>query len=150
MAWKYSENRQVLLEIWIENEWNELLLFWEAIRNWRKNNYNDFVRKSNKSNKNPKQIHKSKAPQPADSWKPNILDATQYRDNCIGSNDLTTDPAPQSEDCLHLNIYVPGESSDKNEQFSSETEILISIHWNNNSHSTSQLKRKIIHPKNWR
>lgn len=51
----------------------------------------------------------SQAPKAADSWSPNVLDAFQYGNNCIGANELGNDPYPQSEDCLYLNVFVPGE-----------------------------------------
>lgn len=79
-------------------------------KNWlAKKNCKIFAKKS-QINPKPSQIPNPQVPQPADSWKPNILDASQYGNNCIGTNELTFDTYPQREDCLFLNIFVPGGS----------------------------------------
>lgn len=49
-----------------------------------------------------------KAPEPAEQWRPKVLDAFDHANTCIRSEIVTFDKAPQSEDCLALNIYVPG------------------------------------------
>lgn len=54
-------------------------------------------------------IFENKAPEPVDSWKPHVLDAFEHGNICIQPPITVTDlPFPQSEDCLTLNIYVPG------------------------------------------
>lgn len=54
-------------------------------------------------------VDKIKAPEPAESWTPKVLDAFEHGNTCLRSNNfLITDSYPQSEDCLFLNIYVPG------------------------------------------
>lgn len=51
-----------------------------------------------------------KAPEPIEPWRPDILDALNYGNTCIRPNRifLLSDDLPQSEDCLFLNIFVPG------------------------------------------
>lgn len=48
------------------------------------------------------------APEPVDSWKPNVLDALNYSHICIQPTDFWQDLSPQHEDCLYLNVFVPG------------------------------------------
>lgn len=50
-----------------------------------------------------------KAPVPIDPWKPKVLDAFEHGPICIQPVVTIMDlPFPQSEDCLTLNVYVPG------------------------------------------
>jgi carboxylesterase type B len=44
------------------------------------------------------------APQPVDNWD-NVLDATQPGPKCHQMTDSSSE-IPQSEDCLHLNVYT--------------------------------------------
>lgn len=48
------------------------------------------------------------APEAVDPWAPEVLDAFHYGSKCIQPQEYSTDPYPQDEDCLYLNIYVPG------------------------------------------
>lgn len=43
-------------------------------------------------------------------WAPKVIDAFEYGATCIRQNDLfkVIDDYPQSEDCLFLNVFVPG------------------------------------------
>lgn len=50
------------------------------------------------------------APEPIESWKPEIFDAFDFGNTCIQPNGLTKNPYPQSEDCLYLNVFIPGEA----------------------------------------
>lgn len=52
--------------------------------------------------------HRFKAPQPKKPWTPNILDAFEFGMRCFQSDKFLPSIAPKSEDCLFLNIYVPG------------------------------------------
>lgn len=53
-----------------------------------------------------------KAPEPIDeSWAPIILDATEFGPVCIQTIEENT--YTESEDCLLLNVYVPGTKSIK-------------------------------------
>lgn len=45
-----------------------------------------------------------------DSWKPTVLDAFQHGKVCIYAGHFMPVPLPQSEDCLSLNIYIPGKT----------------------------------------
>lgn len=49
-----------------------------------------------------------KAPEPAGSWAPTELEAYQHGNTCVRPNQFAPDALVQSEDCLFLNIYVPG------------------------------------------
>lgn len=50
-----------------------------------------------------------KAPEPAEPWTPKVLDAFEYGNTCVRPNVFfIKDNYPQSEDCLFLNIFVPG------------------------------------------
>lgn len=49
-----------------------------------------------------------KAPVPADSWAPRVRDATKYGPSCIGVVIPGLPPQPMDEDCLFINVYVPG------------------------------------------
>lgn len=49
------------------------------------------------------------APEPAEPWKPAVLDAFKYSNMCIQPIDPANKPHPQHEDCLYLNVYIPGE-----------------------------------------
>lgn len=50
------------------------------------------------------------APEPIEPWTPRVHDAFEYGSTCIHPNELfnIADNYPQSEDCLFLNIFVPG------------------------------------------
>lgn len=49
------------------------------------------------------------APEPVESWEPYIWDAYQYGSSCVQPlKPFLTDLYPQHEDCLYLNVYVPG------------------------------------------
>lgn len=48
------------------------------------------------------------APEPVDPWHPKVLNAVEYGSNCIQPNEFDHDPHAQSEDCLYLNVFVPG------------------------------------------
>lgn len=58
-----------------------------------------------------------KAPIPIASWKPNVLDAFQYGNSCIQQASALGNSGPQSENCLFLNIFVPGIQSISTEKF---------------------------------
>lgn len=49
-----------------------------------------------------------KAPEPIDSWAPSVLDAFEHGNICYQNERFVAQPWPQSEDCLTLNVYVPG------------------------------------------
>ena len=48
-----------------------------------------------------------KPPQPVEPWS-NLLDAFEHGNICVQPKKLFPNELPQSEDCLTLNIYVPG------------------------------------------
>lgn len=48
------------------------------------------------------------APVPIASWKPQILDAFGYGNSCIQQSNAIGNSGPESEDCLYLNVFVPG------------------------------------------
>lgn len=49
------------------------------------------------------------APKPMEPWKPTILDAFEFGRKCIQLGSISFDSYFESEDCLFLNIYIPGE-----------------------------------------
>lgn len=49
------------------------------------------------------------APKPIEPWKPSILDAFKFGNKCIQLGLISFDSYFESEDCLFLNIYIPGE-----------------------------------------
>lgn len=49
-----------------------------------------------------------KAPEPVDSWAPKVLNAFEHGPMCTQSGAFLPVPFTNSEDCLTLNIYVPG------------------------------------------
>lgn len=49
------------------------------------------------------------APVPITSWKPKVIDAFQYGNSCIQQSAAIGFWGPQSEDCLYLNVFVPGD-----------------------------------------
>lgn len=59
-----------------------------------------------------------KAPEPVESWKPAVLDAFEHGKVCIQPGMYLPRSLSQSEDCLTLNIYVPGRKSIKQSFFS--------------------------------
>eukprot|EP00008_Paramoeba_atlantica_P013234 CAMPEP_0201480094 /NCGR_PEP_ID=MMETSP0151_2-20130828/4659_1 /ASSEMBLY_ACC=CAM_ASM_000257 /TAXON_ID=200890 /ORGANISM="Paramoeba atlantica, Strain 621/1 / CCAP 1560/9" /LENGTH=536 /DNA_ID=CAMNT_0047861849 /DNA_START=76 /DNA_END=1686 /DNA_ORIENTATION=+ len=56
-----------------------------------------------------------KPPVPPKVWKPEIMDATQFKDICLQSPNpslnSTYRPTPSTEDCLYLNIWSPNINS---------------------------------------
>lgn len=50
-----------------------------------------------------------KAPEPVESWAPITLDATNFGSTCMQTSIFAHSKLPQSEACLFLNVYVPGE-----------------------------------------
>ena len=48
-----------------------------------------------------------KPPQPVEPWS-NVLDAFEHSNICVQPKKLLPNELPQSEDCLTLNVYVPG------------------------------------------
>lgn len=54
---------------------------------------------------------KTQASEPVEPWKPAVLDAFKYSNMCIQPIDPANKPHPQHEDCLYLNVYIPGEIS---------------------------------------
>lgn len=50
------------------------------------------------------------APEPIESWSPNILDAFEHGYICHQTDRFVTPLWPKSEDCLTLNIYAPGKT----------------------------------------
>lgn len=49
------------------------------------------------------------APEPAESWRPAVLDAFEHSKICVQPAITVMHlPYPQGEDCLTLNVYVPG------------------------------------------
>lgn len=44
-----------------------------------------------------------------DDWSPRVLEATEYGNSCFQSSEFLLFIGPQSEDCLFLNIFTPGE-----------------------------------------
>jgi len=50
-----------------------------------------------------------KAPEPVEPWAPAIKDATEHGYTCVRPTQFFIDKEPQSEDCLFLNVYVPGD-----------------------------------------
>lgn len=49
-----------------------------------------------------------KVPEPIESWAPNVLDAFEHGHICFQDERFVVQPWPQSEDCLTLNVYIPG------------------------------------------
>lgn len=49
------------------------------------------------------------APEPAEPWKPKILDAFQYGNKCLEPVIYFCYEYPMNEDCLSLNIFVPAD-----------------------------------------
>lgn len=47
-----------------------------------------------------------KPPQPVE-WN-NVLDAFEHGNSCVQPKEFLSNPVPLSEDCLTLNVYVPG------------------------------------------
>lgn len=45
---------------------------------------------------------------PVEPWAPNILDALEHGDTCVRPNQFGPDKLTQDENCLFLNVYVPG------------------------------------------
>lgn len=56
-----------------------------------------------------KKTKKNKAPEPVEPWKPKVLDALRHANTCIRSDTFSIDKGPLGEDCLALNIFVPGD-----------------------------------------
>lgn len=52
-----------------------------------------------------------KPPQPVESWN-NILDAIEHGSTCVQPRKLIPNPLPQNENCLFLNVYVPGKNKE--------------------------------------
>lgn len=50
----------------------------------------------------------AKAPEPVEAWQPTIRDALEHSPVCMQPETMFEIPFPQSENCLTLNIYVPG------------------------------------------
>lgn len=48
------------------------------------------------------------APEPIDPWHPNVVNAYNYRNTCMQPYYPDEIVTGTSEDCLYLNIYVPG------------------------------------------
>lgn len=56
-----------------------------------------------------KKNHKFQAPEPVEPWAPNVLDAIEPGFTCIRPAIVPyIEPTPQDEDCLSMNIFVPG------------------------------------------
>lgn len=60
------------------------------------------------NNRIPNCFHQ--APEPIESWTPNVLDTFNYSNICIQPIEFSEDPNPQHEDCLYLNVFIPGKS----------------------------------------
>lgn len=55
-------------------------------------------------------INRFQAPEPIEPWAPDVFDASEFGFTCVRPVfHPFVEPTPQSEDCLSLNIYVPGE-----------------------------------------
>lgn len=48
------------------------------------------------------------APEPVKSWKPTTFNALEHSNMCTQPGNFMPVSFPQSEDCLSLNIFVPG------------------------------------------
>lgn len=62
----------------------------------------------NKKNFSNKNIDAFQATEPVDSWKPRILDASEYGAPCMMSMPNFNIKGQIDENCLYMNIYVPG------------------------------------------
>lgn len=48
------------------------------------------------------------APEEVDPWHLTILETVEYGNNCIQPSEMYSEIHPQSENCLFLNVFVPG------------------------------------------
>lgn len=50
-----------------------------------------------------------KPPEPIEPWQPRVLDAFEHGPTCMQTSQFASGDATHSENCLFLNVYVPGE-----------------------------------------
>lgn len=55
-----------------------------------------------------------KAPEPVESWTPVERNATEHGHTCVRPESFPYGDKTQNEDCLFLNVYVPGKNATPN------------------------------------